>query len=213
MVEGINLHLMEEILGLPQGLNRIKRMEMEETVIILSRPNSDQKVKVDWKFPVLDALVMLHNLTHLDVGIIDNWELVSSILECSPNLQVLACEKVNPSSEALSCSLDLDYNEAASELDRIYKLSPTTIESDTEDHDDQVINRVQRGRRKISDANEKPENRTAVDIVRGQHKRLQRFSLEKRIQLKNKKDVAVITSNQKRKHGKVNEDEEVNRLI
>lgn len=115
--------------------------------------------------------------------------------------------------EAPSCSLDLDYNEAAAELDRIYQLSPTTIESDTEDHDDQVIKRGRRGRKKISDANGKPESRTAVDIVRGQRKRSQRLSLEKRIHLKNKKDVAVITSNQKRKHGKVDEDEKINRLV
>ncbi|KAJ9539617.1 hypothetical protein OSB04_026123 [Centaurea solstitialis] len=111
--------------------------------------------------------------------------------------------------EAPSCSLDLEYSEAAAELDRLYKLSPTTIDSDTEDDDDHVIKRGRRGRKKISDANEKPESKT---IVRGQRKKLQRLSLEKRIHLKSTKDV-VISSNQKRKHGKVNEDEKVNRLV
>lgn len=114
--------------------------------------------------------------------------------------------------EAPYCSLDLDYNEAAAELDRLYKLSPTTIESDTEDHDNQV-KRSRRGRKKNSDINEKPKSKTTVGIVRGQHKKFQRLTLEKRIHLKNEKDGTVMTTNQKRKNGKVNEDEKINRLV
>ncbi|KAI7748595.1 hypothetical protein M8C21_012957 [Ambrosia artemisiifolia] len=109
--------------------------------------------------------------------------------------------------EAPYCSLDLDYLEAAAELNRIYNLSPSpaTIDSDT---------LVKKGRKKISDTCEKPETRTPVDIVRGQRRRSQRLTLENRIHLKNKKAVAPITSNHKRKHVKViNEDEKVNKLV
>ncbi|KAJ0705573.1 putative RNA polymerase sigma-70 region 3, RNA polymerase sigma-70 region 2 [Helianthus annuus] len=100
--------------------------------------------------------------------------------------------------EAPYCSLDLDYHEAAVELDSLYKLSLAT----TENHD----NRLKRGRKRISDEVKK------VDIVRGQRKKFRRLTIENRIHLKNKKDVAVITSNQKRKPVKENEDEKINRL-
>lgn len=115
--------------------------------------------------------------------------------------------------EAPSCSLDLDYSEAAAELNRLYKLSPTTIDSDTEEDHDTPVKTVRRGRKKISETSKKTESRTKVDIVRGQHRKLHRLTLENRIQLKNKKDVSVITSNRKRKHVKVNEDEKINRLV
>lgn len=114
--------------------------------------------------------------------------------------------------EAPSCSLDLDYYEAAAKLDRLYKLSPTTIDSDTENHDVQV-KKIGRVRKKISDTSKKSESKKPVDIVRGHHKKFRRLTLQNRIHLKNHKDVSVITSNQKRKHGKVNEDEKINRLV
>ncbi|KAJ9562610.1 hypothetical protein OSB04_007770 [Centaurea solstitialis] len=57
---------------------------------------------------VPEVLPMLHNLTHLEVQIIDNWELVSSILECSPSLQVLKCEKV------MRCSINRHQGHPAS---------------------------------------------------------------------------------------------------
>ncbi|KAL7605440.1 hypothetical protein Lser_V15G20100 [Lactuca serriola] len=112
--------------------------------------------------------------------------------------------------EAPSCSLDLDYNEAAAELDRLYKLSPspTTIDSDTNDH----VKKTPRRKKKNFDTNEKLKN-TTVDIVRGHHKKLQRLTLEKRIHLKSEKNSTLITSNLKRKQGKVNEDEKINRLV
>ncbi|KAI3800215.1 hypothetical protein L1987_35526 [Smallanthus sonchifolius] len=111
--------------------------------------------------------------------------------------------------EAPYCPLDLDYHEAAAELNRLYKLSPTTVDSDTENHD----NQAKRGRKKISDDGKKPEIKTTVDIVRGQHKKFHRLTLENRIHLKNKKDVPVTTSNQKRKHVKDNEEEKIDRLV
>ena len=115
--------------------------------------------------------------------------------------------------EAPYCSLDLDYNEAAAELDRLYKLSPATIDSDTdEDHVSQV-KKVRRGRKKNPDTSEKTATRPTVDIVRSKHKKKRRLTLENRIHLKSKSDVPVISSNQKRKHFKVNDDEKVNRLV
>ncbi|PWA95406.1 RNA polymerase sigma-70 [Artemisia annua] len=115
--------------------------------------------------------------------------------------------------EAPYCSLDLDYLEAAAELDRLYKLSPATIDSDTdEDHVSQV-KKVRRGRKKNPDTSEKTATRPTVDIVRSKHKKVRRLTLENRIHLKSKSDVPVISSNQKRKHFKVNDDEKVNRLV
>ncbi|KAI3792982.1 hypothetical protein L1987_35594 [Smallanthus sonchifolius] len=103
--------------------------------------------------------------------------------------------------EAPCCPLDLDYHEAAAELNRLYKLSPTTVDSD---------NQPKRGRKKISDDSKKPEIKTTVDIV---HKKFHRLTLENRIHLKTKKDVPVTTSNQKRKHVKDNEEERIDRLV
>ncbi|XP_071706614.1 RNA polymerase sigma factor sigE, chloroplastic/mitochondrial [Rutidosis leptorrhynchoides] len=114
--------------------------------------------------------------------------------------------------EAPSCSLDLDYMEAAAELNRLYKLSPPAIDSDSEYHDTRV-KKVSRVRKKVSDASDKSGSRKTVDIVRSQHKRLRRLTLENRIHLKNNKDVAVIAPNQKRKHVKVSEDVKANRLM
>ncbi|GJR20208.1 RNA polymerase sigma factor sigE, chloroplastic/mitochondrial [Tanacetum coccineum] len=115
--------------------------------------------------------------------------------------------------EAPSCSLDLDYYEAAAELDRLYKLSPATIDSDTdEDHVNQV-KKARRGRKKIPDTSDKPATKPTVDIVRSQHKKVHRLTLENRIHLKSKSDVPVISSSQKRKHVKVNEHEKINRLV
>ncbi|KAI3808776.1 hypothetical protein L1987_24737 [Smallanthus sonchifolius] len=116
--------------------------------------------------------------------------------------------QVLPTAEAPYCLLDLDYLEAAAELNRIYKLGSTSTDSDTEDYDSRV-KRGYRGRKKISDTSKKPEIRKAVDIVRGQHKRFHRLTLENRIQLKSKRDVAVITSNRKRKDVMDNEDEKI----
>ncbi|MFS8013688.1 hypothetical protein Hanom_Chr14g01336011 [Helianthus anomalus] len=105
----------------------------------------------------------------------------------SANLSVVDSSKENPkrlrrskqpservhalsTAEAPYCSLDLDYHEAAAELDSLYKFSPTTT--------DEV---------------------KKVDIVRSQRK--------------SSADVVVITSNQKRKPVKENEDEKINRLV
>ncbi|KAK1432282.1 hypothetical protein QVD17_09177 [Tagetes erecta] len=115
--------------------------------------------------------------------------------------------------EAPYCSLDLDYHEAAAEVNRLYKLSPTTIDSDTDNRDNQ-LKKTRRGRKKTStstssDNSKKSEIRT-VDIMRGQHKKFHRLTLENRIHLKSKKDVAVI---QKRKHVKGNEEKKINRLV
>nr|GEW89829.1 RNA polymerase sigma factor sigE, chloroplastic/mitochondrial [Tanacetum cinerariifolium] len=51
--------------------------------------------------------------------------------------------------EAPSCSLDLDYYEAAAELDRLYKLSPATVDSDTDEDRVNQVKKARRGRKKI----------------------------------------------------------------
>ncbi|GJS95677.1 hypothetical protein Tco_0802645 [Tanacetum coccineum] len=97
--------------------------------------------------------------------------------------------------KAPSCSLDLDYNEAAAELDRLYKLSPATIDSDTdEDHVNQV-KKVWRGRNKIPDTSNKTITKPTVNIVRSQHKKVCRLTLENRIHLKSKSDVPHSSAN------------------
>lgn len=113
--------------------------------------------------------------------------------------------------EAPSCSLDLDYNEAAAVLNRLYKLSPTTTESDTDDIDNTPVKMVPRGRR--NKTSKKPGIRKVVDVVRGQHKKVHRLTLENRIHLKNNKDVALVTSSRQRKHAKVNEDENISKMV
>nr|GEW89830.1 RNA polymerase sigma factor sigE, chloroplastic/mitochondrial [Tanacetum cinerariifolium] len=116
--------------------------------------------------------------------------------------------------EAPSCSLDLDYYEAAAELDRLYKLSPATVDSDTDEDRVNQVKKARRGRKKIiPDTSDKTATKPTVDIVRSQHKKVRRLTLENRIHLKSKSDVPVISSNQKRKHVMVNENEKINRLV
>ncbi|GKD91332.1 hypothetical protein Tco_1366839 [Tanacetum coccineum] len=89
--------------------------------------------------------------------------------------------------EAPSCSLDLDYNEAAAVI----------INSDTdEDHVNQV-KKVWRGRNKIPDTSDKPITKPTVNIVRSQHKKVHRLTLENRIHLKSKSDVPYSFANTK----------------
>ncbi|KAD5961207.1 hypothetical protein E3N88_12680 [Mikania micrantha] len=136
----------------------------------------------------------------------DNPKRLRRVTKPSERVQALS------TAEGPYCLLDLDYLEAAAELNRIYKLSPTTIDPDTAD-DGREVKRARRGRKKIIDTSKNHEDRTEGDIVRGQHKRVQRLTLENRIHLKSKKDVAVVSSSLKRKHVKDNEDEKINKMV
>lgn len=112
--------------------------------------------------------------------------------------------------EASPCTLEVDYNEAAAQLENIYKLSPTTDTSDVENVDD---TRKSRGRRrKIIEGDSKAENRTSNSVIKNRIKRVQRLSLDKRIALKKNKENDVVTLLRKRKVIK-NENVRIEKLV
>lgn len=114
--------------------------------------------------------------------------------------------------EAPSCTLDLDYYEAAAKLENIYKLSPPIVVPETEDKNP-LVKRSRRRRKKIVDGDDKTENGTADKVVRSQRKTLERLSLQKRIELKNNKTVNIFASDRKKKPSKDTDDEKINRLV
>lgn len=97
------------------------------------------------------------------------------------------------------CSMEVDYNEAAAQLENIYKLSPTDDTSDKENVDGEV--RKIRGRRsKIIKGDEKAVKRSSDNVIKSQMKKVKRLSLDKRIALKkNKEDHEVASPKRKRK--------------
>ncbi|KAM4068816.1 hypothetical protein ACB094_12G041300 [Castanea mollissima] len=112
--------------------------------------------------------------------------------------------------EASPCTLEVDYNEAAAQLENIYKLSPTTDTSDVENVDG---TRKSRGRRrKIIEGDLKAENRTSNSVIKNRIKKVQRLSLDKRITLKKNKENEVVTLLRKRKVIK-NENVRIEKLV
>lgn len=114
--------------------------------------------------------------------------------------------------EAPSCTLDLDYYEAAAKLENIYKLSPPIVVPETEDKNPPV-KRSRRRRKKIVDGDDKTENGTADKVVRSQRKTFERLSLQKRIELKNNKTVNIFASERKKKPSNDTDDEKIYRLV
>lgn len=114
--------------------------------------------------------------------------------------------------EAPSCTLDLDYYEAAAKLENIYKLSPPIVVPETEDKNPPA-KRSRRRRKKIVDGDDKTENGTADKVVRSQRKTFERLSLQKRIELKNNKTVNIFASERKKKPSNDTDDEKINRLV
>lgn len=113
--------------------------------------------------------------------------------------------------EASTCTLEVDYNEAAAKLENIYKLSPMTDTSDEED----VGGSKTRGRRKTKKSgagDEKAGKRTSGRVVRSCNKKAKRLSLDKRVELKNNKVDKVVSSIRKRKD-KENENEKIENLV
>lgn len=112
--------------------------------------------------------------------------------------------------EASPCTLEVDYNEAAAQLENIYKLSPTTDTSDVENVDG---TRKSRGRRRKNiEGDSKAENRTSNSVIKNQIKTVQRLSLDKRIALKKNKENEVVTLLRKRKVIK-NENVRIEKLV
>lgn len=114
--------------------------------------------------------------------------------------------------QAPSCTLDLDFNKAAAKLENLYKLSPPTVISDTEDKD-RVAKKGRRRRKRVVEGDEKREKENIDTVVRSQKKKVNRLSLEKRIALGKSKELEAFTSAQKRKHRGDNEYEKINRLV
>uniref|UniRef100_A0A2N9EN09 RNA polymerase sigma-70 domain-containing protein n=1 Tax=Fagus sylvatica TaxID=28930 RepID=A0A2N9EN09_FAGSY len=113
--------------------------------------------------------------------------------------------------EAPACTLEVDYNEAAAQLENIYKLSPTADASDVEVVD--VTTRKSRGRRrKISEGDAKAEKRTSNKVIKNQIKKVQRLNLDKRIALKRNKEDEVVSLIRKRKDIK-NENVKIEKLV
>ncbi|GMY07403.1 RNA polymerase sigma factor sigE, chloroplastic/mitochondrial-like [Fagus crenata] len=113
--------------------------------------------------------------------------------------------------EAPACTLEVDYNEAAAQLENIYKLSPTADASDVEVVD--VTTRKSWGRRrKISEGDAKAEKRNSNKVIKNQIKKVQRLNLDKRIALKRNKEDEVVSLIRKRKDIK-NENVKIEKLV
>ncbi|XP_023899953.2 RNA polymerase sigma factor sigE, chloroplastic/mitochondrial [Quercus suber] len=112
--------------------------------------------------------------------------------------------------EASPCTLEVDYNEAAAQLENIYKLSPTTDTSDVETVDG--TRKSWGRRRKIIEGDSKAENRTSNSVIKNRIKKVQRLNLDKRIALKKNKENEVVTLLRKRKVIK-NENARIEKLV
>jgi RNA polymerase sigma factor len=110
---------------------------------------------------------------------------------------------------APSCSLGVDYNEAAARLESIYKLSPATttlVEDDVEDGGSKA--KVSRRRKRKESGEEKKV------VVRNNVKKEKRMSLDKRIALKrNVQEKPVVASVDKKVTKRQQEEEKIERLV
>ena len=97
-----------------------------------------------------------------------------------------------------SATLEVDYNEAAAQLENIYKRSPASDTSGVENVGG-MMSKSQRRRRKISGVDEKAERRTGNNVIKNQAKKVKRLSLDKRIALKKNKEDKVVAPMRKRK--------------
>ncbi|CAH2044268.1 unnamed protein product [Thlaspi arvense] len=119
------------------------------------------------------------------------------------------CKKQNSPDHisAPSCSLGVDYNEAAARLESIFKLSPATSVEDDVDIDGSKVKVPRRRKRKESGEEKKV-------VVRSNGKKEKRLSLDKRIALKrNIQEKPVVDSAQKKVSKKQQEEEKMDRLV
>lgn len=116
--------------------------------------------------------------------------------------------------EAPTCTLEVDYNEAAAKLENLYKRSPETEASDVEDIDGLMIKRGRKRRKKISEIDDKVEKRTSDDIVvRSRTKKVKRLNLDKRVALKWNKDEKVAASAVVKRKDRKSENEKIEELV
>jgi RNA polymerase sigma factor len=110
-----------------------------------------------------------------------------------------------------STTLGVDYNEAATQLENIYKLSPASDTSDVENVVGGMMRKSQR-RRKISGGDEKAERRTGYNVIKNQTKKVKRLSLDKRIALKKNEEDKMVAPMRKRKDVK-DENVKIEKLV
>lgn len=110
-----------------------------------------------------------------------------------------------------STTLEVDYNEAATQLENIYKLSPASDTSDVENVVGGMMRKRQR-RRKISGGDKKAERRTGYNVIKNQTKKVKRLSLDKRIALKKNEEDKAVAPMRKRKDAK-DENVKIEKLV
>ncbi|XP_050386702.1 RNA polymerase sigma factor sigE, chloroplastic/mitochondrial [Argentina anserina] len=111
--------------------------------------------------------------------------------------------------EAPTCSLELDYNEAAAKLENLYKRSPETEVLDVENVDGLMIKRGCKRRKKISEVDDNVEN----TVVRSTTKKAKRLTLDKRVALKWNKDEKLGASLVRKRKDKKSENEMMEELV
>ncbi|KAL5989193.1 hypothetical protein ACLOJK_010083 [Asimina triloba] len=123
-----------------------------------------------------------------------------------------ASKQVEASSSdgASTCTIDLDYNEAAAKLENIYKLSPTDV-SDAEDLNHTPAKRL-KTRKRTRDGNEKDELK-GITLVRNHKRKLKRLTLEKRIALRQKKEQDEKADDLTCRKGNRGKSYDVNKLV
>ncbi|KAF6140903.1 hypothetical protein GIB67_042316 [Kingdonia uniflora] len=100
--------------------------------------------------------------------------------------------------EASTCTLHLDYIEAAAKLENIYKRSPPTDISDAEDTD-HIVRRCRPTKKKVGKSEKKSKKETSPNVVRSQKTTVKRLSLNKRMELRRKKEEEVVIGNHEKK--------------
>lgn len=110
--------------------------------------------------------------------------------------------------EVSSCSLELDYNEAAAILEHIYKHSPAVDVNETANVEI-IEKRARRMNRKIG---VKEEKEKSEKVVRSRRKKVNRLSLDMRIELRRNKEHEVVSMKSKREDYK-GDNENIERLV
>ncbi|KAL9256326.1 RNA polymerase sigma factor sigE, chloroplastic/mitochondrial-like protein [Drosera capensis] len=111
----------------------------------------------------------------------------------------------------LEQDVGLDYAEAVSKLESMYKLSPSINFPDSDDMDE-LPRQGHRGRRKNAVIHDDVEKGSVVKVVRNMDKKVKRLNLDKRIQMKKSENGEVI-SLPKMKGEVKSEDEKIKELV
>ena len=115
--------------------------------------------------------------------------------------------------EGSPCTLGVDYNEAATKLENIYKLSSATSTSDVEEGEGEIKGRSrQQWKKRCKESDDKADNANNQIVVRNQTSKTKRLSLDKRIELiKNREEKPVVSV--RRKKSTENESEKIDSLV